>query len=80
MQLGSYDRPEILAENWAALKVRTPLLSDYEALKSRAEVEGRLYYRLSVGRFETSQDARRLCGALKDEGASCFIREGKFRG
>lgn len=80
VQLGSYDREEYVVENWDVLKARTDFLADYSPVRSRAEVDGRTYYRLSVGRFATSGEAQELCTAVKAAGESCFIREGKFQG
>lgn len=80
VQLGSYDREEYVVENWATLKTRNLFLNDYSPVRSRATVDGRTYYRLSVGRFESAEQARQLCQAVKAAGESCFVREGKFQG
>lgn len=41
---------------------------------ARAEIEGRgTFYRLRVGNFEASSDARDLCGALKALGQDCLV-------
>jgi hypothetical protein len=41
---------------------------------ARAEIEGRgTFYRLRMGNFENSSDARDLCGALKALGQDCLV-------
>ncbi|MGB7404341.1 MAG: SPOR domain-containing protein [Pacificimonas sp.] len=80
VQLGSYDRVDWVKENWQVLKTQNDFLADYRPVRSKADVDGRTYYRLSVGRFGTSEDAKTLCEALKAKGTSCFVREGKFNG
>ena len=79
VQLGSYDRPEWVGENWQVLKTRNDFLAAYKPVRSKAEVDGRTYYRLSVGRFDTREDASAVCEAIKETGETCFLREGKFK-
>ncbi|MGB3722427.1 MAG: SPOR domain-containing protein, partial [Pacificimonas sp.] len=78
VQLGSYDRAEWVKENWGVLKTKNDFLADYRPVRSKADVDGRTFYRLSVGRFAEAGDAKQLCAALKAKGTSCFIREGNF--
>lgn len=78
VQLGSYDRKEWVAENWRVLKSEADMLSAYRPIRSKTDVDGRTYFRLSVGRFDNAEDARTLCEALKAEKVGCFVREGKF--
>ncbi len=77
VQLGAYDRPQGLTQNWKALKVRNEFLSNYQPIQSKADVEGRTYYRLSVGRFDNCDDAGILCDAVKAAGGNCFVRKSK---
>ncbi|MBV7256762.1 SPOR domain-containing protein [Pacificimonas sp. WHA3] len=79
VQLGAYDRLEWVEDNWQVLKTRNGFLARYRPVKSRTNIDGRDYYRLSVGRFETAGDAKLLCAALKSKGGSCFVREGNFK-
>ncbi len=78
VQLGSYDRAEWVKENWNVLKARNDFLAEYRPVRSKADVDGRTFYRLSVGRFGEPDEAKQLCAALKAKGTSCFIREGNF--
>ena len=80
VQLGSYAAAQDAKDNWLALKRRTEFLSDYTATRSRAAVDGKTYYRLSVGKFGTPADAKALCAAVKKAGESCFVRAEKSTG
>ncbi|MEE4350944.1 MAG: SPOR domain-containing protein [Pacificimonas sp.] len=79
VQLGSYHDATTLKANWRGLKSRTAELSDYTPKRSKVTLDGTVYHRLSVGRFDTADDARALCDFVKDRGENCFIREGKFQ-
>lgn len=75
VQLGAYDRAELVDSNWRRLLRRTgSLLDSFEPSRSEAIVNARRYYRLSITGFGQRSEAIDLCEALQARGRECFVR------
>lgn len=75
VQLGAYDRAELLETNWQRLRRRTgDLLDGHEPSRSEKLVGERRYYRLSIAGFGQRGAAVELCEALQAKGRDCFVR------
>lgn len=75
VQLGAYDRAELIDSNWQKLLRRTgDLLDGYAPSRSEKMVGDRLYYRLSIAGFGKRDEAIELCEALQARGRDCFVR------
>lgn len=75
VQLGAYDRPELVESNWQRLRRRSgDLLAGYEPTRSEKLVGDRRYYRLSIAGFDRRAAAVDLCEALQAKGRDCFVR------
>ncbi|MDO9490529.1 MAG: SPOR domain-containing protein [Sphingomonadaceae bacterium] len=75
VQLGAYDRAELIETNWQRLLRRTgDLLDGYSPSRSEKLVGDRRYHRLSIAGFGKRVDAIELCEALQARGRDCFVR------
>ena len=75
VQLGAYDRAELIETNWQRLLRRTgDLLDGYAPSRSEKMVGDRRYYRLSIAGFGKRGEAIELCEALQAKGRECFVR------
>lgn len=75
VQLGAYDRAELVDSNWQRLLRRTgDLLDGHAPSRSEKMVGERRYYRLSIAGFGKRGDAVELCEALQARGRDCFVR------
>jgi tetratricopeptide (TPR) repeat protein len=75
VQLGAYDRAELVESNWQRLRRRTgDLLDGYEPSLSEKMVGERRYYRLSIAGFAQRGAAVALCEALQAKRRDCFVR------
>ena len=75
VQLGAYDRAELIETNWQRLLRRTgDLLDGYAPSRSEKMVGDRRYYRLSIAGFGKRGEAIELCEALRAKGRECFVR------
>lgn len=75
VQLGAYDRPELVDSNWERIQRRAgDLLDGYEPTRTEKLVGDRRYYRLSIAGFERRSAAVDLCEALQAKGRDCFVR------
>lgn len=75
VQLGAYDRAELVESNWQRLLRRTgDLLDGYAPSRSEKLVGERRYYRLSIAGFGQRGAAVALCEALRAKGRDCFVR------
>lgn len=76
VQLGAYDRAELVASNWQRLVRRTgDLLDGYAPSRSEKVVGERRYHRLSIAGFDKRGAAVELCEALQARGRDCFVRQ-----
>lgn len=75
VQLGAYDRADLLEANWHHIAQRNAkLLGDYEAVRSEVTIGDRRFHRLAITGFASRSAASDLCGALQAKGRDCFVR------
>ncbi|MEQ9693489.1 SPOR domain-containing protein [Shimia sp. SDUM112013] len=73
VQLGAFASTEIAAAEWNKMNTRyEDYLGDKTRVIQKARSGGRDFYRLRAMGFADLSDARRLCSALKAEGADCI--------
>lgn len=75
VQLGAYDSLGIAKEKWGGLKSRNAMLANFPASSHAATVKGKTFYRLTVNGLKTRTDANTLCGQLRAQGQTCFVRQ-----
>lgn len=73
VQLGAYDNAAVARDAWKRLSQRTPKLADLSPTGMGVTVNGKAFYRLSVGGFARG-DADKVCTAVKAGGGRCFVR------
>jgi hypothetical protein len=74
VQLGAYASQGALDRAWASLSGRRPALTTMVHLGARANVGGRVVWRLLVSGFPTAEAAITYCQALKKNKLDCFVR------
>lgn len=75
VQLGAYDRPDLLEANWRRIVQRSAgLLGDYDAVRSEVTIGDRRLHRLAVAGFDSRTAAVSLCQTLQAKGRECFVR------
>ncbi|MGB3148134.1 MAG: SPOR domain-containing protein [Paracoccaceae bacterium] len=74
-QIGSYGSPEEARQQWDAAAGRYGALFDGKSrVIEEAESGGRLFYRLRVAGFDSKEEARRFCAALKSGGQCVSVQ------
>ncbi len=71
VQLGSYASRADANAGWETLKRKFPSLSTHDVIITKAEVKGRIYYRVAAAGFGQSS-ARSMCSTVKSAGRGCF--------
>ena len=74
VQIGAYRTPQAAAKSWAQTAKRWRHLEAYAVHQARVQGEKGTVYRISLGKFASREEARRVCGQLRAQGASCFPR------
>ena len=74
VQLGAYSSRGFVGTAWSNLAKKYPALRGYAPASARFESTKGTVYRLAVQGFASDSDARDFCVALKQAGASCFVR------
>jgi Flp pilus assembly protein TadD len=74
VQLGAYGSPERVAAAWNNAARRYSALRAYMPVSARFQSAKGLFYRLSVKGFNSPDQAKNLCIALRRSGGSCFVR------
>lgn len=73
VQLGAFDSEEITRKAWSALVAKNPdLLSSKSLYVERTTSNARVFYRLRVAGFQSADDTRRMCEALRSRGVACI--------
>jgi hypothetical protein len=73
VQLGAFDSEEITRQAWSQLVAKNPdLLSSKNLYVERTTANARVFYRLRVAGFESSDETRRMCEALRARGVACI--------
>lgn len=75
VQLGAYDNAGVARDAWNRISGRTPKLAGLSPSGMGVTVQGKNFYRLSVGGFARG-DADKVCAAVKAGGGRCFVRTG----
>ena len=74
IQLSSARDEKLAWGTWNKLKSRHDILADLKPMVQRADLGSKgVYYRLRLGGFDSSTDARSLCSKLKSRGIACFV-------
>ncbi|MEE4153470.1 MAG: tetratricopeptide repeat protein [Erythrobacter sp.] len=71
IQLGSYNSRADANAGWEALKRKFPSLSEHDVIITKAEVKGRIFYRVAAAGFGQSS-ASSMCSTVKSAGRGCF--------
>ena len=74
VQLGAYNSRGFVGVAWSDFAKKYPALRGYSPATARFESAKGTVYRLSVQGFASDSAARDFCVALKQAGASCFVR------
>ena len=74
VQLGAYGSPQRVAAAWNTIARRHPTVNRYNPMSARFDAGSGTVYRLSVKGFASSSEAQKLCGSLRSNGQSCFVR------
>ncbi|PZQ49476.1 MAG: SPOR domain-containing protein [Rhodovulum sulfidophilum] len=73
VQLGAYDSETLARDAWSRMVAKDgDLLGSKSLYVERATSNARVFYRLRVAGFETSDDTRRMCEALRGRGIDCI--------
>lgn len=73
VQLGAFDNAEVTRAAWETLVVRHgDLLSDKSLYVERTTSNARVFYRLRVAGFDSSDETRQMCEALRSRGVDCI--------
>ncbi len=73
VQLGAYDSEDLTREAWASLVARHgALLASKSLYVERATSNARVFYRLRVAGFDSTDETRDLCEALRAQGVDCI--------
>jgi len=71
VQLGSYVSKEEAKRGWVSLKRKFPQLASHDLVVTKAEVKGKIYYRVAAAGFGR-QGAAQMCSAVRSSGRGCF--------
>ncbi len=73
VQLGAFDSEEITRKAWAQLVARNnDLLATKSLYVERTTANARVFYRLRVAGFETAEQTRQMCEALRARSIDCI--------
>lgn len=73
VQLGAYDSEEMTRRAWSRLVAANPdLLGSKSLYVERATGNARVFYRLRVAGFESSEQTRVMCQSLRGRGVDCI--------
>ncbi len=73
VQLGAFDSEAITRSAWSQLVARNPdLLSSKSLFVERTTSNARVFYRLRVAGFSSSEETRQMCEALRARGVACI--------
>ncbi|MFT3973602.1 MAG: SPOR domain-containing protein [Amaricoccus sp.] len=73
VQLGAFDSEDITRKAWSSLVAKNPdLLASKSLYVERTTSNARVFYRLRVAGFQSADDTRRICEALRGRGVACI--------
>ncbi|WNO52634.1 SPOR domain-containing protein [Stakelama saccharophila] len=73
VQLGAYENAAVAKDKWRHMRHRIQRLASLTPSGMSASVDGRQFYRLSVGGYSRG-DAVSLCRQVRAHGGNCFVR------
>lgn len=74
VQLGAYGSAQRVVSAWDGEARRFTALKAYLPMSARFASSKGTFYRLSVKGFDTVGQAQALCGSLRRQGGTCFVR------
>ncbi|HKC01859.1 MAG TPA: tetratricopeptide repeat protein [Sphingomicrobium sp.] len=75
VQLGAFGSAERVAAAWNVAAHRFGSLKGYTPVSARFTSPKGTVYRLSVKGFSSDREARLVCGAVRNAGGTCFVRD-----
>ncbi len=74
VQLAAFDNQQSAEQDWGKLAERMPGMFDgHRPEVMRAQIAGRVVYRLRTGGFATAEEAGAFCGKLRAKGGDCSV-------
>ena len=73
VQLGAFSNDANAERAWVQLSDRYHI-AGRNPLTTTIDINGRQLHRVSVSGFASAGDAQRLCGQIREQGGSCFVR------
>lgn len=75
VQIGAYDSAAVAEDGWNGMVRRHKVLAGYlPSSMTIADGENAGLVRVSLAGFASERDAQKICGRLKANGGSCFVR------
>ena len=71
IQLGSFSTRAVAEEKWKDFQRKFPQLKAHDVVITKAEVKGKIYYRVAAAGFGRSTAAK-MCSTVKSSGRGCF--------
>ena len=73
VQLGAFDSEDITRKAWSQVVAKNPdLLAATSLYVERTTANARVFYRLRVAGFQSSEETRQMCEALRARGIACI--------
>jgi hypothetical protein len=74
IQLFSLTDKKIMRRTWNNLSTKHPIiLGQLSPIYEEVSMQGKTFYRVKAGSFETKSAAMKLCGSLKNANTNCFL-------
>jgi hypothetical protein len=74
VQLFSLTDKKIMRRTWNNLSTKHPImLGNLSPIYEEVSMQGKTFYRVKAGSFETKSAAMKLCGSLKNANTNCFL-------
>jgi hypothetical protein len=74
IQLFSLTDKKIMRRTWNKLSTKHPIiLGQLSPIYEEVSMQGKTFYRVKAGLFETKRAAMKLCGSLKNANTNCFL-------
>jgi hypothetical protein len=74
IQLFSLTDKNIMRRTWNRLSTKHPImLGNLSPIYEEVSMQGKTFYRVKAGSFETKSAAMKLCGSLKSANTNCFL-------
>lgn len=78
LQLTAVTDKSKLRASWLDLQQQfQPILTDLTAISQQVEVSGVTFYRIKAGFYESLEEAKKNCDALKQAQASCIVSDNR---